>query len=213
MFRRLIFACLGFAMQLNGSALQIVVGSTNPMKVAAVEEVVATYAGLSGAEIGSIAVESGVSDQPLTLAETVQGAKGRATGAHSGEGLGIGIESGLMAMPGGGYAVVCAAAVFDGDEHHVGTSCGVRLPQAVAELMVSGGRNLNEAMLECGLTSNERLGAAEGTIGLLTGGRISRRDHCKQALIMALVSIEHRTVFALPAAEAQSVTSDRAGLR
>jgi len=187
-------------MQLNGSPVRLSVGSTNRMKVAAVKEVVSSYAVLSEAEITSMDVASGVSDQPTSLEETVLGAKIRAEQAYLGCGYGVGIESGLMELTGteGDYANVCICSVYDGERHHVGISCGVRLPRAVTRSILTEGLNLNQAMLQYDLTVNHKLGSAEGTIGLLTGGRITRRDHCKQALITALVSVEQSASFAHP---------------
>lgn len=61
----------------------IIVGSTNPTKVQAVEEIVREYPFLADARVFSVNVPSSVSEQPLTLSETIKGAMTRATNAFN----------------------------------------------------------------------------------------------------------------------------------
>lgn len=112
----------------------IVVGTTNPAKLAAVRELQAKWPLLHGhgsaniphtvmPEIVGIAVESGVRAQPLSLEDTIEGAENRARAAYEHfcnpkimddrtslcDVLAIGIESGLMVAPvryEGGYLLV-----------------------------------------------------------------------------------------------------------
>jgi len=77
--------------------MKIVVGSTNPSKIAAVREVFSTYASFEDAEIIGVNAASEVSDQPKTSAETIQGAINRANNAynHAKCDYSIGLESGF----------------------------------------------------------------------------------------------------------------------
>lgn len=76
----------------------IAVGSTNPAKVLAVKEVLLDSTRFAKIKVIELRVGSNVSDQPISLQETIQGAKNRAKNAfekceckYS-----FGIESGLM---------------------------------------------------------------------------------------------------------------------
>ena len=79
--------------------MKINVGSTNETKLRAVKEVVKLYDFLSGANIISVKVLSGVSDQPKSLDETVLGAMNRARRAFKDCDYSVGLESGLMYVP------------------------------------------------------------------------------------------------------------------
>ena len=81
----------------------ISVGSTNIVKVQAVEEAVKEYPALAALRIQTCSVPSGVADQPLSLEEIIQGAKNRAASAFAacpGCHYGFGIESGLFEVNG-----------------------------------------------------------------------------------------------------------------
>lgn len=175
----------------------ILVGSTNKNKVEAVKEVIADAPILADCDVRGIAVESGVSEQPLTLEETIRGAKTRAENAFRHCHLSIGLEGGMMAVPetDGEYMIVSICSIFDGEKHHIGMSCGFRLPKEVARLMIEEGLDLNEAMFQCGLTSDPQLGASIGGVGFFTNGRINRKEFCKQSLTTALISIENSERF------------------
>jgi hypothetical protein len=59
----------------------VAIGTTNAGKCQAVRAALASYERLAGCALAPTKVESGVADQPMTLAETLQGAKNRARGA------------------------------------------------------------------------------------------------------------------------------------
>jgi inosine/xanthosine triphosphatase len=194
------FVIFLFGMYMDLSACEnteIIVGSQNQIKLTAVNEVVADYARLSGAKVVGVASDSGIREQPLSLEETVKGAKNRAENAYAAGSLSIGLESGLILVPetDSEYMDVCICSVYDGEKHHIGMSCGFRLPKPVSDLIISEGLDLNQAMQKCGFTHNPRLGAAEGSVGLFTSGRICRKDYCKQSLVTALISVENSHFF------------------
>jgi non-canonical (house-cleaning) NTP pyrophosphatase len=88
-----------------------------------------------------------VSDQPKTLAETTQGARNRAQRAAAAAGgsnpFGIGMESGLFESEGRLFDV-CACAIYDGQEMHIGYSCAWELPPAVQEKVLKEGMDLTQ---------------------------------------------------------------------
>jgi inosine/xanthosine triphosphatase len=179
--------------------MKIAVGTTNEAKLGAVKETFSDYKMFSGCEISGISVESGVADQPMSLDETVQGAQNRARRVFEKDkyDLGLGIESGLMQVPGSktGYMDFCICSIFDGKEFHMGVSCGFECPKEVSRLMHEEGLDMTQAANKAGLSTNPKLGAAEGLIGILTGGRITRKDYTKQAIITALVHLENKELY------------------
>ncbi len=81
--------------------MKIAVGSTNPVKIAAVRDV--TTRVWPEAQIVSIAAESGIGSMPMSSEETLLGAENRARTALrlSGADFGIGLEGGVNPEPAG----------------------------------------------------------------------------------------------------------------
>lgn len=175
------------------ATLRIKVGSLNPAKVAAVEEILKDYPHLSAAEVSGVDVPSGVSDQPKSLDEAITGAMNRATAAFSDCDYAIGIESGVMpvAQAKSGYMDLTVASIYDGKEYHLGLSSAWEFPNTeVMRLIIEEGLDMNQACNKVGLTTNQNLGSAEGAIGVVTKGRLDRKSYTKQALQMALIHLD-----------------------
>lgn len=172
--------------------MKIAVGSANPVKIAAVAESLILYPHLAHAEVFGIETASGVADQPKTLEETVQGAMNRAKGAFKDCDYAFGLESGLMAVPNtkSGFMDVCVCAIFDGNEYHLGLSSAWEAPKQVMEHMLKDGLDMNQAAFKAGLTNNSKVGSAEGLVGILTKGRLTRKEYTKEAIRTALIHIE-----------------------
>ena len=80
-----------------GSGMRVVVGSENPVKVAAAERAVPDR---FDATVAGVAVDSGVAEQPRRRADTITGARNRAAVAlDTGGDLGVGIEGGVAPLP------------------------------------------------------------------------------------------------------------------
>lgn len=173
--------------------MKIAIGSTNEIKVNALKELLPEYPLLANAEVFSVNVSSDVSEQPKSIGETVRGARNRAIGAFMGYDLSFGIESGLIEVPDTktGMMDVCVCVIFDGMECHIGLSPAFECPPKVVELVQNEGLDLNQAFHKAGLTDNPKIGSAEGAVGLLTKGRITRMDYTKQAIIMAMIHLEN----------------------
>lgn len=145
----------------------VAIGTTNPGKVLAVKDAFSAYTALDGSSFAPFKVKNtGVSEQPMSLVETVTGAKNRASaawgatqtnagggpcggcaGSDSGGGAndnhwGVGMESGLFEGSQGKLYDICACAIFDGANYHVGYSCAWALPDAVAEVRAQGQSDL-----------------------------------------------------------------------
>lgn len=169
--------------------MRIHVGSLNPNKIGAVQDVLATYDAFTGAEIVGIDVPSGVADQPMDLAETVRGAIQRAKAVIEGADFGIGIEGGVMDVPGAGSMNIQVCAVFDGTAMYHGISSAFGLPTDLIDLMKQKSIELDAAVHELGYSTNARVGKEGGLIAVLSGGRVTRRDLCRQAVSMAMIHV------------------------
>lgn len=175
----------------------ICVGSTNAVKVEAVRETVFQYDFLRQAEVRSAAAKSEVADQPKSLEETIRGAMNRAKNAFHKCDYSIGIESGVMEVPHSktGYMDVAVCAIFDGQEYYLGLSSAFEYPKEVTRLVLEEGLDINQAFLRVGLSPNPKLGSFEGAIGILTKGKMPRKDLTKQSVVTALVRLENKELF------------------
>lgn len=173
--------------------MKIKVGTKNKAKVEAVEEIIKEYPHLSNFEIEGIEVISDVADQPISLEETINGAINRAKNAFADCEYSIGLESGWMSVPKtkSGYMDVCVCAIYDGKECHLGLSSAWEFPNPeVTNLIIKDGLNTTQAINKVGMTKNENIGSEEGAVGLLTKGRMTRKEYTKQALRTALIHLD-----------------------
>ncbi len=177
--------------------MEILIGTMNDVKIEALKDAIKDYQDIKDADIIGVKTGSGVSDQPKTLDETIQGAINRAEGCYrDGCMFSVGIESGLMEVQKArtGYIENTVCAIYDGEKTAIGLSSGFECPEKIIEC-VKDGKDLNDATKEIGLTSDERIGSKQGLIGLLTRGRIIRKHYTTDAIIMALIQIENKGLY------------------
>ncbi|MFE3973012.1 MULTISPECIES: DUF84 family protein [unclassified Peribacillus] len=151
------------------SILKIAVGSKNPAKVKAVLDVYVE------AEIISLQVESGVSDQPFSDEETLDGAMTRARNCliHSDAEIGIGLEGGVVKMEQGLFLCNWGAMATRDGKVFVAGGARIPLPKIVAEKLL-GGQELGPVM--DAFTKQENISKKEGAIGVFTNERITRGE-------------------------------------
>jgi inosine/xanthosine triphosphatase len=175
---------------------RVAVGSTNPAKVEAARAVFAALA--PAATVVACEVASGVAAQPRGEAETRRGARLRAQRALAAAGadLGVGMEGGVAALaPGELWAVNwCAVATADG-RLATGRGIALRLPPVLAARLAAGAE-LGEAI--DALTGRRDVKRAEGTVGVLTAGLVTRADLWRQALAAALAPLLHPELYPGP---------------
>ena len=176
------------------------IGSTNIVKVEAVEEIIRGYPLLADATCVAVSAPSGVDDQPMSLEETIRGAKNRAKNAFVACDYSFGIESGLFEAPGSatGYLEACVCAIFDGTNYHLGLSCGFEVPPALLSLILKEKMTLGDACYQSGISTNTNLGSAEGLIGILSKNRINRKIYTQQAVMTALIQLENADWYVTP---------------
>jgi inosine/xanthosine triphosphatase len=161
----------------------VVVGSTNPVKIAAVAAVLERSG--SRARVEGIAVPSGVRDQPEGDAETILGARQRAAAAlrATGADLAVGLEGGIVEEDGHMRTCAWAAVVARDGRTGVGGSLAMPLPDRVAAL-VRKGVELGHAMDRVTGGHDTKRGA--GAVGVLTAGLVDRQRAYESLVAYAL---------------------------
>lgn len=134
---------------------------------------------------------------------------GRASSARHDAVLALGIESGGNQTPlslnligrqhrcieglfpcAGTLFDVCVVSAYDGIHHHCGLSCAFEVPKQILK-HIHDGADLSQACNRSCITSDGEIGQHGGLIGLLTHGRITRKDYTMQAVNMALTFCEN----------------------
>lgn len=178
--------------------MKIIVGSKNPVKVGSVKEAFQKY--WPEAEIVGIEVSSGVSAQPMSELETMNGARQRAHGALKADptaNYGVGVEGGVTELnptspswsgmrAGKGKLFECAwVAIVDRDGKE-GLAGGLyfELPEKIASEIRSGGE-LGPLMDQFTGKTNVKHGA--GAIGIFTKGELDRKSAYGQIVLSALI--------------------------
>jgi len=168
--------------------MKVLVGSVNPVKIAAVGEVFERY--FSEVEVVGVAVESGVPAQPVGD-ETFAGAENRAlalVARNAAEGLDAiycaGLEGGVAQLHGRWFAfgVLCIADAAG--RLGFGLSPLFEMPPVMVADVLTG--------VELGhvvdrLSGEQNTKQRGGAIAFLTRGRVDRRMLYAQGLAMALV--------------------------
>ncbi|SFF93951.1 inosine/xanthosine triphosphatase [Halopelagius inordinatus] len=159
--------------------MRVAVGSGNPVKCDATERA------LDDADVSSVPVPSGVSEQPTGIAETRTGAENRAVAAlESGDyDFGVGIEGGVASFEGSAdLFLVMWAAVTDGEATGFGAGPSLRLPGRIAD-RIREGEELGPVMDD--VLGTENVAKKQGAAGAFTGGRMSRTDALESAVTAA----------------------------
>jgi inosine/xanthosine triphosphatase len=165
--------------------VKIIVASQNPVKLNAVREGLAAFLG-NGFDLRGVSVESGVSDQPMSDAETLSGAINRVGNARlqfAGSDYYIGIEGGIEETTSG---LMAFAWMVISNDQKIGKArtASFFLPPEVAKL-VHQGMELGHADDVVFSKSNSK--QQNGAIGLLTNDVISRKTLYIPAVQMAFL--------------------------
>ena len=186
------------------SELRLVcVGSTNALKLEGVRAALTAFS--RDVTIEGIAVESGVSDQPLGFEEIVEGARNRAERARRGGecDLGVGYEDGLVAIPGtsgsssGSWFNIGCAAVSDGVRISLGLSPGFSYPPACSERAVTERQPIG-ALFDRFWRQHRESAQAQlsiGNVGKLTSGALTRAEYTLHAVVCALTPLIHPDLY------------------
>ncbi len=172
--------------------MNINIASQNPVKVEALKEIILDYSSLNKARVIAIKTSSGVSEQPKSLKETTEGAINRAKNIYKDCDYSFGIESGLMEVPytKSGYMDVCMCAIFDGKNIHLGLSSAWEAPEQVSKYILEDKMDMNEAAYKAGFSEDKKVGTSQGLVGIMTKGRLTRKEYTKEAIRTALIHID-----------------------
>ncbi len=177
--------------------LRVVVASQNPVKVRAVQQALAQLFPEWPWEVVPRAVDSGVAAQPLSDAETRQGARQRARAARQAEPhahLWVGIEGGVQpGQDGEPWLALAWVAVLDPHGHEgLARTGSFPLPPAVVDLLRAG--------LELGAADDVVFGTQGskqdlGAVGLLSHGALDRAGLYAQGVLLALLPYRNHDLY------------------
>jgi inosine/xanthosine triphosphatase len=176
--------------------LLIVVASTKPAKVdavrAAIERIAAIDSRFQSATIECREVGAVAPAMPMSDAETLEGARARATAAARTAAppfLAIGLEGGLSSEP--LETLTSWVAATDGVRWGYGSGGRIVLPHAIAR-EVRGGRELGDVIDDA---AGNAIRGTRGAWGLLTIDLVGRRDAFITATIAALAPFYNPTLY------------------
>lgn len=166
--------------------IRIIVASENPVKIESARQGFAQVFADTELDVTGIAVPSGVSDQPMSDAETLRGADNRAHNARQAQpeaDYWVGIEGGVEALDGALQAFAWIVVLGDGRIGRGRTGTFI-LPDEIAALIHQG--------VELGHADDAVFGRSNskqknGSVGILTGDRIDRVAFYVPAVVLALI--------------------------
>ncbi|HEY0964512.1 MAG TPA: inosine/xanthosine triphosphatase [Candidatus Paceibacterota bacterium] len=169
---------------------RVIVGSHNPVKVAAVQEAFAHTFPDEAFDFVPCAAVSLVPDQPFGSEETKLGAKNRADDCvrHEAGDFYVGLEGGVEEIENELWAMAWMCVRDKEEMYGFGKTSAFLLPPKVVEL-IRNGKELGHATDQVFETLNSK--HEGGTIGILTNGIITRKDFYRDALIFALIPFIH----------------------
>lgn len=163
--------------------MKVAVGTNNPVKLKAVENVFSRIYG--NVTVDARKVSSGVPSQPFGN-ETVKGAINRAKNAFKSGSYdyGVGIEAGLSDVEGFILDVQFCAIYDNIDGITLGCGSGFEYPPVVISEVLAG-REVGDVMSE--ISGIPDLGKKLGAIGYLSHGMLDRTQLTEQSVLMALI--------------------------
>ncbi len=179
----------------------VAIGSKNRAKVEGVRRAFTHL--FPKSEFRKLDLTKRVKIQPMSLDETVEGARLRAGFAIEEEDAdyGVGVEAGIIKLTEGEdgrrfFLNVQIAAVVD-SAHHLsfGSSSGFPIPSRFVSLLENTNVELDKFAHE--LTGARKISEEEGVVYHLSKGRLSRVDMTEQCVSMALMPWSNKGIFEL----------------
>lgn len=152
--------------------MKIAIGTLNPTKINAIKACISNYENLI---FSSVKVPSGVSEQPFSDEETIQGAVNRANNARLADqaDLGAGLEGGIIETANGFFLCNWGAITSADFEPIIAGGARIPLPIEIGE-KVKAGVELGIVMDQYANQFNVRHN--EGAIGIFTNGFVNRTE-------------------------------------
>ncbi len=166
----------------------IVVGSRNPVKLAAVRNVASQL--WPEVTVIDIEVDPGIAVQPLSDEESIRGATNRAQLALAATtaDLAVGLEGNTVETPYGLFSTGWAVVIDRQGRRGLGSSGRLPLPAVVAAA-IRQGRELGPLMDE--LIGEENVKQRQGVVGVLTQGLMDRTKALEGAVLYAFAPFLH----------------------
>ena len=175
--------------------MKVVVASGNPVKVRSAEAGFRRLFPTESIQVHSVAVPSGVRDQPMGDEETRRGAENRARAAEKGRpeaDFWVGLEGGVEVSRDQKLFAFAWVAVRGRGVEGVSRTASFQLPEAVAALVRQG--------MELGKADDQVFGRENskhqgGAVGILTEERIDRAALYEPAVSLALIPFLNPDLF------------------
>lgn len=174
--------------------MKVVVGSTNPVKIACAKSAFGKVFPGEPLEISGYAVPSDVTDQPMSDEETITGALNRAGNSRKkiqDADFWVGIEGGCC-FHGDDFEAFAWMVVMSKNQIGKARTSTFILPEKVANL-VKQGMELGEA--DDFVFQRQNSKQKNGAVGLLTHDLIDRKAYYEQALILALIPFVNQEIY------------------
>jgi inosine/xanthosine triphosphatase len=173
---------------------KIAIGTKNPAKIKAVEIGFTTIWPNETFEFMGLEVESGVPAQPMSDAESIQGARNRARKAQEelGADYGVGLEGGLQEIAGLWFDCGWCVIVNEASEEGIASSAKIPVPEKMMQ-HIREGEELGQVLQR--FTDIENIKQKEGHFGIMTDNAITRTDGYVHGVILALSRFLHPELF------------------
>lgn len=172
----------------------VAIGSTNPVKIAAVKSAFKKVWSRKNFKFFSIKVRSIVSRQPMSDLENIKGARNRAKIALKmfKADFGVGVEGGLQKIGNKWFDSGWVVIIDKNGAEGVGSSVKMQTPKEMMKL-VKKGKELGE--VDDLIFKQRNSKQKEGHFGLMTKNIITRKDGYTDAVISALIRFIHTSLF------------------
>lgn len=172
--------------------MEIIIGTKNKAKCAAVEAVLSNY--YNNVEFISIDAPSNVSDQPFSSKETRQGAMNRANYCQQtllGD-MHFGLEGGVEEIDGVMYCVNWGAVTLKNGTVYTAQGASFVLPEEIA-VALKAGEELGPVMDR--YTSRQNIRHHEGAIGIFTNGLVNRMQMFEHIVTLLIGQVQYYEKF------------------
>ncbi|MCL1127013.1 inosine/xanthosine triphosphatase [Shewanella surugensis] len=173
--------------------INIIVGSTNPVKISAAQSTIAAFYPDANIHCKGIHAPSRVADQPMTAKDTKLGAINRVKycQAHHCADFYFAMEGGVDLFE-HGPATFAYLVIATQDTLSIGRSASLPLPFKVYQALQQG-EELGHVMDR--LFNTHNIKQQGGAIGLLTQGQATRESTYTQGLILAMAPLLNPELF------------------
>ena len=172
----------------------VAIGSTNPVKIAAVKSAFKKVWPIQYFRFKGIEVDSRVSHQPMSDLESIKGAKNRAKKALKlmKADFGVGLEGGLQKVGKNWFDSGWIVVIDKKGNEGIGSSLKMQTPQKMIKYLRKG---LELGDIDDFFFKTKNSKQKEGHFGLMTKNIIFRKDGYMHAVVSALIRFINPQLF------------------